>query len=107
MLLKQLNSSFTMKDSVGETFRIEVKENVENRTVLLYDSDGDIIQTLIFNKHTGVLTNPDNGAELINLDYAEKGLSSCNSMRSGKDYEYQFVRWVKVIHLQMRLLSEK
>lgn len=38
-----LNSSFTMKDSVGETFRIEVKENVENRTVLLYDSDGDII----------------------------------------------------------------
>lgn len=73
-----------------DDYQIIVRETDAGRTTMVADESGQIILALVYNKSTGVLTNPVNGATLVVPTY-EATLSPCAVLSANDhDYEYTF-----------------
>lgn len=86
-----------------DDYQIIVRETDAGRTTMVADESGQIILALVYNKSTGVLTNPVNGATLVVPTY-EATLSPCAVLSANDhDYEYTFcqlgdsyTRWYEI-----------
>lgn len=73
-----------------DDYQIIIRETDVGRTTMLVDETGQITLALVYNKSTGVLTNPVNGATLVVPTY-EATLSPCAVLSANDhDYEYEF-----------------
>lgn len=101
--------------SVLETdddYQIIVRETDAGRTTMLVDESGQITLALVYNKSTGVLTNPVNGATLVVPTY-EATLSPCAVLSANDhDYEYEFcqlgssyTRWYEITGRDIVLMT--
>lgn len=70
----------------GITYQIVQEESMLVRNTYLYDSNGTLLQTLIFYKDSGVLTNPENGNSL----YLSPTNAGPCTVSTNTDYEYEF-----------------
>lgn len=73
---------------LGDGYTIQQEETKTIRTSYLYDDSGNLVDTLIFNKETGVLYNPNN-SNYIALQSDELQIFEPCQVTSDKDYEYE------------------
>lgn len=94
----QTNSERTAKKSNIETvvvedetgrYTITVEETMLSRTTKLYDESGKLIQTLILDKETGVLSNPDTNVSIVMDSQRDVRPEMCRTTRS-HEHEYEF-----------------
>lgn len=88
--LPETSMSVSIKDISGEDYVISQTETSTIRSTYLYDSDGKLLETFILNKTSGSMTNPKNGKTIKVPEMLGRKMETCDVMRAGKDYEYEF-----------------
>ena len=82
-------TTLILEDESGNDVKLVVEEAMNSRTTKLYDSTGNLIQTLVLDKESGVLSNLETGVqrEMHELKSINPGV--CNYSLT-TDYEYEF-----------------